>query len=60
MDYTEAIKLALEGEQRGFTVLYEKTYQKKYFLALQYMKNKAAAEDVMQEAYIRAFSKLET
>ena len=38
MDYTEAIRLALEGEQRGYTVLYEKTYQKKYFLALQYMK----------------------
>ncbi len=60
MDYTEAIRLALAGEQRGFTVLYEKTYQKKYFLALQYMKNEAAAEDVMQEAYIRAFSKLDT
>lgn len=60
MDYTEAVRLALEGEQRGFSVLYEKTYQKKYFLALQYMKNEAAAEDVMQEAYIRAFSKLNT
>lgn len=60
MDYTEAIRLALSGEQSGFTVLYEKTYQKKYFLALQYMKNEAAAEDVMQEAYIRAFSRLET
>ncbi len=60
MDYTEAIRLALEGEQRGYTVLFEKTYQKKYFLALQYMKNEAAAEDVMQEAYIRAFSKLDT
>ena len=60
MDYTEAIRLALEGEQRGYTVLYEKTYQKKYFLALQYMKNEDAAEDVMQEAYIRAFSKLDT
>ena len=55
MDYTEAIRLALGGEQRGYTVLYEKTYQKKYFLALQYMKNEAAAEDVIQEAYIRAF-----
>lgn len=60
MDYTEAIRLALGGEQRGYTVLYEKTYQKKYFLALQYMKNEAAAEDVIQEAYIRAFSKLDT
>ena len=60
MDYTEAIRLALAGEERGFYVLYEKTYQKKYFLALQYMKNEAAAEDVMQESYIRAFSKLDT
>lgn len=60
MDYTEAIKLALAGEQRGFRFLYENTFQKKYFLALHYMKNKAAAEDVLQEAYIRAFSKLDT
>lgn len=60
MNYTEAIRLALAGEQRGFSFLYETTYQKKYFLALQYMKNEAAAEDVMQEAYIRAFSKLST
>lgn len=60
MNYTEAIRLALAGEQSGFSFLYETTYQKKYFLALRYMKNEAAAEDVMQEAYIRAFSKLNT
>lgn len=60
MDYTEAVRLARAGEQSGYNILYEKTYQKKYFLALQYMKNETAAEDVMQEAYIRAFSKLDT
>lgn len=60
MDFTEAIKLAQAGEEKGFTFLYEETYKSKYYLALQYMKNEEAAQDVLQEAYIKAFSKLDT
>lgn len=60
MNYTEAVRLALAGEQRGFNSLYKKTFQSKYYIALKYMENRAAAEDVMQEAYIKAFSKLDT
>lgn len=59
MNYTEAIKMANQGKEQGFTFLYENTYKSKYYLALQYMKNKEAAEDVLQEAYLKAFSKLE-
>lgn len=59
MDYREAIEKARKGEEQGFSFLYEKTYKSKYYLALQYMKNKEAAEDVLQEAYMKAFSKLD-
>lgn len=60
MTYTEAINLAKAGEERGYGFLYEKTYKSKYYLTLQYMKNEEEAEDVLQEAYIKAFSKLDT
>ena len=60
MTYREAINLARAGEERGYGFLYEKTYKSKYYLALQYMKNEEEAEDVLQEAYIKAFSKLDT
>lgn len=60
MDYKEALRLAKEGRDEGFRFLYEETYKSKYYLALQYMKNEEAAKDVLQEAYIRAFAKLDT
>ena len=60
MDFKTAIVQAVKGDERGFAYLYEQTYQKKYYLALQYMKNKEAAEDVLQEAYLKAFQKLPT
>lgn len=60
MNYTEAVRLARAGEEQGFAYLYENTYKSKYYLALQYMKNQDVAEDVLQEAYMRAFSKLDT
>ncbi len=58
--FTQAVSLAKAGEERGFTYLYEETYKSKYYLALKYMDNKEAAEDVVQDAYIKAFSKLDT
>lgn len=60
MDYKEALRLAKEGRDEGFRFLYEETYKSKYYLALQYMRNEEAAKDVLQEAYIRAFAKLDT
>lgn len=59
MNYTEAVRLARIGDERGFGYLYESTYRSKYYLALQYMKNREAAEDVLQDAYLKAFSKLD-
>ena len=55
----EAVALARQGDERGYGFLYETTYKSKYYLALQYMKNEEAAQDVLQEAYIRAFTRLD-
>lgn len=60
MTYTEAVSLARAGDERGFEFLYQSTYKSKYYLALQYMKNEEEAQDVLQEAYIKAFAKLDT
>ena len=59
MDYREAVILAKQGREEGYHFLYETTYKSKYYLALQYMKNEDAAQDVLQEAYMRAFSRLD-
>ncbi len=58
MTVTEAVQLALEGNERGFGFLYQNTYKSKLYLALQYMKNESDAEDVLQDAYVKAFSNL--
>ena len=59
MDFKEAVSLARAGNESGFGYLYENTYKSKYYLALQYMKNEEAAKDVVQDAYIKAFSNLD-
>ncbi len=60
MTYTEAVQLALDGNDRGYGFLYQNTYKEKLYLALQYMKNQADAEDVLQDAYVKAFSNLKS
>ena len=48
----------LKGDTRSFDRLYELTHQKAYYVALKYMKDEHQAEDVLQEAYIKAFNNL--
>ena len=60
MEINEAVKLAQENNNEGYTYLYENTYQKGYYVALKYMKDEDRAIDVLQDAYVRAFSKLTT
>lgn len=50
----------LKGDTRSFDRLYELTHQKAYYVALKYMKDEHQAEDVLQEAYIKAFNNLNT
>lgn len=51
---------ALQGDARAFDRLYEMTHQKAYYVALKYMKDEHQAEDVLQEAYIKAFNHLDS
>lgn len=60
MTYSQAVSLALQGKEEGFRYLYESTYQSKFYLAVKYMNRQEAAEDVLQEAYAKAFSRLDT
>lgn len=59
MDWKEAVELAKKGDNRGYDYLYTQTCNKNYYLALKYMEDEDAAKDVLQEAYIKAFNKLE-
>lgn len=56
--YTEAVNLALQGNEDGFNYLYQKTYYDKYYIVLKYMKNEQDAQDVLQDAYVKAWGKL--
>lgn len=60
MTYTEAVAMAKNKEEAGFDFLYRSTYKEKYYLALKFTKNETDAEDVLQEAYLKAFEKLDT
>ena len=56
----EAVREAKKKNQAGFAWLYEKTWREKYYIALKYMKNEAAAEDVLQDAYIKAWERIDS
>lgn len=60
MTYEQAVELARKRDDAGFRFLYESTYREKYYIALKYMQNEDDALDVLQDAYIRAFDKLDT
>ena len=56
----ELVEAAKNGSKEAFGSLYEKTYRDEYYVALKYMKNQADAEDVLQDAYLKAYSRLQT
>ena len=60
MTFTKAVELAKAGRDEGYQFLYEKTCKNKLYIAVKYMKNEEAARDVLQDAYIKAFAKLDT
>jgi len=59
MDLVSAVNSAKNGDNAGFTYLYEQTYQKSYYIAFKYLKNEQAAMDVLQESYIKAFQSMD-
>lgn len=48
------------GNSRAFDYIYERTNRSVYFAALYVLRDKAAAEDIMQETYLRALGSLES
>jgi len=50
-----AILLAKQGKESAFRELYENNYKLIYRLAYRYTKSQQDAEDIMQEAFIKAF-----
>lgn len=54
----EYVKKAKEGEQQAFSKLFELTNQSAYYTALKITKNQNDAEDIVQDAYIKAFTSL--
>lgn len=54
----DAVRAALNGNNDGFTYLYDKTYKAKYYVAQKYVKNDDTVADVLQDAYMKAFQNL--
>lgn len=57
---TEIIKACLNNDRSAQKQLYELYSGKLYAVALRYMKNKEAAQDVLQDAFIKVFKYLES
>lgn len=46
------------GDKSAFDELYKQTSERAYFVALEFTKNNQDAEDILQESYIKALSKI--
>ena len=58
-EITRLAEQAKAGNREAFSRLYELTYQDKYYIAKKYLKNPTDAEDVLQDAYVSAFTHLD-
>lgn len=58
--YTEAVQKAMKGDQEAYTYLYEKTYTKCFYLARKFLNSEHTAQDIVQDAYVKAFKSLDT
>ncbi|MBT8297186.1 MAG: RNA polymerase sigma factor [Maribacter sp.] len=54
----DLIQLCLEGKQSAQMEIYNRYYKAMYNTSLRIVKNSAEAEDVMQESFLNAFTKL--
>jgi RNA polymerase sigma factor (sigma-70 family) len=59
--YSESIiQSARNGDQEAMRELYDTTKNYAWFIAKRYLQNDSDVEDVLQEVYLNAFSKLDT
>ena len=54
------VKAALQGDSAAFTYIYNHTFDKALALAQGFVKNEHDAFDVVQDAYIKLWEKLDT
>ena len=54
------LQLCLKGDQKAQLEIYNRYYKAMYNTALRIVKDTAEAEDVMQESFLNAFTKLDT
>jgi len=52
------IKKLKNGDSTAFDMIYECTYRKVFFLVLPILKDRALAEDIMQDTYLKFLEKL--
>ncbi|MCK4552079.1 MAG: RNA polymerase sigma factor [Tenericutes bacterium] len=52
------IRQLKSGDQKAFDMIYELTYRKIYFIALPILRDKALAEDIIQDTYLKFLEKL--
>lgn len=57
---TDLITLCLQGEQGAQIEVYNRYYKAMYNTSLRIVKHEAEAEDIMQESFLSAFTKLES
>ena len=61
-DVSEKIALLVSriqnGNERAFDELYRLTKERAYFVAIQFIKNEDDVQDILQESYIKALSKI--
>jgi RNA polymerase sigma-70 factor, ECF subfamily len=56
----ELVRLAQDGHREAFRVITQRCNQRLFRVARAIIQNESEAEDIVQDAYLRAFSKLET
>ena len=60
LDSEELAELAKLGDEDAFTALYDRHYRMIYSLGYQFFANQSDAEDVMQEAFVKAARSLDS
>lgn len=58
-DYNALVHRAQQGDQAAIAELYNNTYNPAFFLAVKMVKNEQEALDILQNAYVSAFSHLD-
>ena len=58
--YAELLKLCAKGNEQAFTSLYQQTSGKLFAVSLKIMQTRQAAEEVLQEGYIKIWEKAGT